>query len=84
MPYVFVVDCDRPDLFEYMRAHFADDPEVGVILDRRRGERRRRESAGAAARPRSDRRSVPADTWATLGYVTVPTPVHAASEPVPA
>jgi hypothetical protein len=82
MPYIFVVDRDRPDLFEYMRADCADDPEIGVMLDRRRGDRRRQESAGTADRRRGDRRGVPADTWTTLGFVTVQTPVHAASERV--
>jgi len=70
MPYIFVVDRDQPGLFEYMRDHFAEVPEIRVMLDRRRGDRRRK-TVGRADRRRGDRRGVPADTWTTLGFVTV-------------
>jgi hypothetical protein len=84
MPCTFVVDRNRPDLFRYLRTHFAGEPDIEVITDRRQGERRRWESSGPADRRRSDRRSVPTYTWATLGYVTIPMLARAASEPVPA
>ena len=35
------------DLLEQLAAHYADDPEVTVILDRRQGERRQRRTPGA-------------------------------------
>jgi hypothetical protein len=71
MTYTFVIDRKRPDLFTSMREHFADDPEIVVILERRRNDRRRQKSAGPVNRCSRDRRAVPAGTWATLGYAPV-------------
>jgi hypothetical protein len=39
--YLFVVAKTRPELREYLTHHFADEGDVEVTLDRRRGERRR-------------------------------------------
>ena len=38
------------ELFERLTAHYADDPEVTVIVDRRKAERRRRGRAEADVR----------------------------------
>jgi hypothetical protein len=35
------------ELLEQLAAHYADDPEVTVIVDRRQGERRQRRAPGA-------------------------------------
>jgi hypothetical protein len=39
-------------LFEQLAAHYAADPEVTVIVDRRQGERRQRRSPAAVAAQR--------------------------------
>jgi hypothetical protein len=53
MPYLlFVVARDGTTRFEYITRHFADEPQVEVIYDRRVGERR----VVRAARP-TERRS---------------------------
>jgi len=36
------------ELLDQLAAHYADDPEVTVIVDRRQGERRQRRTPGAA------------------------------------
>jgi hypothetical protein len=54
-----VVPADlAPQLLERLRAYYADDPEVEVIVDRRHGERRARGSAApeGSRRERRDRR----------------------------
>jgi hypothetical protein len=38
--YLFIVSRHTPYLADYMREQFASEPEVQVIVDRRRGERR--------------------------------------------
>jgi hypothetical protein len=40
------------ELFESLRAHYADDPEVTVIVDRRRTERRRHPVSSAVKEQR--------------------------------
>ncbi|HEY5389419.1 MAG TPA: hypothetical protein VIJ83_02595 [Solirubrobacteraceae bacterium] len=40
------------ELLEPLAAHYADSPEVAVIVDRRQGERRRRGSAAPASQQR--------------------------------
>jgi hypothetical protein len=40
------------ELLEPLTAHYADDPEVTVIVDRRQGERRRRGGAATATQQR--------------------------------
>jgi hypothetical protein len=37
------------ELFDSLAAHYADDPDVTVIVDRRQGERRQRRSPAAVA-----------------------------------
>lgn len=54
--HVYVVPRDRPELEAQLEREFAGDPEVEVVLDRRRGERRRGEAPCALERRRSERR----------------------------
>jgi hypothetical protein len=72
MTHVFVVSRDHPVLFRHLRSHFADQPAVSVILDRRHEERRRTRVPVAIQRRRGERRAVPAGTWTSLGFVVVP------------
>lgn len=75
--HLFIVSRDSPDLFSYLSAAFAAEPDVTVILDRRAGARfRTREQHGAerpAAEPAAERRSQPGvgPQLATLGYAFV-------------
>jgi hypothetical protein len=46
-----------PELYDKLVEYYKDDPNVKVIIDRRKGERRERDAAGAAdKRERRDRR----------------------------
>lgn len=47
-------------LFDKLTAYYADDPNVTVIVDRRRAERRTRGSDGGGMRAVRDRRQRPA------------------------
>jgi hypothetical protein len=53
---IFVVARDREKLFEYAKRAFSGNSSVEVVLDRRRGERRRGEKTGSLDRRRGDRR----------------------------
>jgi hypothetical protein len=55
---------DRTQLFEHLSNHFADDPDVRVIFDRR---------SRVAPPPSSERREDDAvtETLATRGYIIV-------------
>ena len=57
--HLFLVSRQEGRLYEYLLERFRDDANVEVILDRRRGERRRRSPGQAhhADRRRSDRRA---------------------------
>jgi hypothetical protein len=57
--YLFIVSRMHPDLFEYLREHFVDAPEVQVILDRRNGQRRQSSMLVMPERRRADRRTRP-------------------------
>lgn len=50
---VFVVSRDRPDVYNYLMLHFAEEKDVEVILDRRRGKRRPHEPERRQADPRN-------------------------------
>ena len=52
-----IVTWDRPDLWDYWRRWFRGVEDVQVILDRRRGERRRTARPNEPDRRRADRRS---------------------------
>jgi hypothetical protein len=56
---VFIVSRQHRDLYTYLRERFASDPAVEVVLDRRFGQRRQRQSPVDAERRRSDRRQRP-------------------------
>ncbi len=57
--HIFIVAWDRPDLWDYWRRWFSGVEDVQVILDRRRGERRRAARAHEPERRRTDRRTEP-------------------------
>ncbi|HVC83897.1 MAG TPA: hypothetical protein VNC12_01495 [Solirubrobacteraceae bacterium] len=48
MPYSVVPRELQGELLERLAAHYADDPEMTVIVDRRQGERRQRRTPDAA------------------------------------
>jgi chromosome segregation ATPase len=52
---LFVVARRDPELYGYLRARFADDVGISVVLDRRVEPRRRRALPAAAERRRADR-----------------------------
>jgi CRP-like cAMP-binding protein/flavin-dependent dehydrogenase len=60
--YVYVVPRDQTELYEQLSCEFGDDPEVEVVVERRRGERRRGESSTLPERRRWGRRN-PDDPW---------------------
>ena len=74
--HLFIVARDAPDLYSYLSKEFSSEPGVTVILDRRRGERRRpgeRSTAGSTERRQRDRR-LKAEIkrqLSTLGYAFV-------------
>lgn len=71
---VFIITPDRPDLHEYVSRGFADVPQVKVMYDRRRGERRRAAEGAPAGgeRRRGDRRShAERDDLRGLGWALV-------------
>lgn len=58
---LFIVARDQPDLWHHLRRDFAEDEEVRVILDRRRGERRKWVQTHEPERRRADRRRASID-----------------------
>ena len=56
---LFVVARRDPELYGYLRARFADDVGISVVLDRRAETRRHRALPAAAERRRTDRRMRP-------------------------
>jgi hypothetical protein len=81
MPHLFIVAREEPGLFGYLAREFADETDVIVILDRRRGQERRSNGAGSpralppdgTERRRSDRRrdGEVVQALRTLGYAIV-------------
>ncbi len=55
--HLFLVSRHEARLYEYLLERFRDDGNVEVILDRRRGERRRRHHGQDPDRRRSERRT---------------------------
>jgi len=55
--HLFLVSRHEARLYEYLLERFRDDGNVEVILDRRRGERRRRPHGQAPERRLSERRT---------------------------
>ena len=56
MIYCVIPQALAGDLLERMREYYRDDPNVEVILDRRKAERRQRGSTGGGKREIRDRR----------------------------
>jgi hypothetical protein len=56
--FLYVIARDRRDLYERLKSEFSRQEDVGVVLDRRREDRRRAPSADTSSqeRRRSDRR----------------------------
>jgi hypothetical protein len=54
--YCVVPEALAPELFEKLERHYADDPNVTVIVERRKSSRRARGSAGGGKRTVRDRR----------------------------
>lgn len=55
--HLFIVARDVPGLYEVLTEQFADDEDVTVILDRRRGQRRAQSGARDDDRRKHDRRT---------------------------
>jgi hypothetical protein len=72
--HLFIVDRRQLDLFSYLAREFSAEPDITVMLDRRRGERRTgRCQVGSSERRQTDRRlkaEIGRDL-ATLGYAFV-------------
>ena len=56
MIYCVVPEPLADELFDKLTEYYADDPNVTVIVDRRKAERRERGSSGGGNRERRDRR----------------------------
>ena len=74
--HLFIVAKDQHDLYRYLAREFATEPDVQVILDRRRGERRLGGEAPVTRRDdrRRTQRRVQKDVGtqiSTLGYAFV-------------
>src|SRR2546428_9125851 len=57
--YLFIVARENRTMYDYLRGHFTDAPEVDVVLDRRYQDRRQTDNAVPLDRRREDRRSRP-------------------------
>ena len=55
--YLFIIGQDQLDLRDYFARWFSEVPEVEVVSDRRRGERRQGGQSHEPERRRADRRS---------------------------
>jgi hypothetical protein len=75
--YLFIVGQDQPDLCDYFTRWFSEVPEVEVVSDRRRGERRQAGQSREPERRRMDRRSNlnVSEEIRQTGFAIVGTPV---------
>ncbi len=70
--WLVIVAADQPTLHESLRRRLAGDPDVRVLLDRRRGERRQRRTWRGPGRRQADRRRPAAfDCDVRFHWVTV-------------
>ena len=71
---MWIVARDRHDLYEQLKARFAGDPTVEVVLDRRQSDRRRGSDERVPDRRRRDRRRPSVQVLAKLwlqGYAVI-------------
>jgi hypothetical protein len=70
----FIVATEDQALYAYLTREFAGRPDVEVIMDRRRGERRRERLASTSERRTGDRRSRSRidDDLGMLGFAVIP------------
>jgi hypothetical protein len=70
----FIVATEDQALYEYLTREFAGRPDVEVIIDRRRGERRRERLVRTSERRTGDRRSRSRidDDLGMLGFAVIP------------
>jgi len=59
---LFIVARDQPNVWRFLKQDFAGDARVQVILDRRRGERRKHGQTHEPDRRQADRRRAAIDT----------------------
>ena len=69
--HLIIVAHDNPELYEFLRQKFAPDPDVRVVLDRRR-DARRPDGATAAERRRTARRQAADRLLRDRGFVVIP------------
>jgi hypothetical protein len=84
--YLLIVAAEAAHQLPHVRQMFRSDPDVHVILDRRRGERRRAGGAASVERRGRERRA-PSDYWQDPRFhpvVLVPVGGHAVAAPQPA
>jgi hypothetical protein len=55
---VFVVSRKQPERYDFLKRAFNDEETVEIVLDRRRGQRRRETTLPAPERRRADRRTL--------------------------
>ncbi|MBI2527101.1 MAG: hypothetical protein HYV93_14100 [Candidatus Rokubacteria bacterium] len=55
-PFLFIVSPDDTERYEFVKRHFADECDVEVVCDRRRGERRRNRRSHADEQRQGERR----------------------------
>lgn len=77
--WVVVVRADQPEAYAALREHFADRPDVEVLLDRRVRERRKGADPTYPVQRRIRQRRAPRE-WTPLGYVIAR---HEGAEPIP-
>ena len=75
--YLLIVGQDQPELRDYFTRWFSEVPEVEVISDRRRGERRHNHQPQEPERRRGERRSNSSisEEIRQTGFAIVGTPV---------
>jgi hypothetical protein len=75
MALFFVVSREHRQVYDELRAAFAESADVVIVLDRRFGERRRdRRGPPGGERRKADRRQPPDDRFAGIGWRIVRRP----------
>jgi hypothetical protein len=69
---ILVVAKNQRSLFEYLRLDFAEDPDVQVVMDRRRGDRRRERQPWTDERRQAERRTRAVDEkLSSIGFAII-------------